>query len=96
MRTSILQTFQATTTPTVVVGPSPNRFGLLLLSPAGTATVTVNTRPPSAEGDGMVLQAGSGPIQLSRAEHGDIVGQAWYFRSSSGNVAVSWIETVET
>lgn len=94
MRTSSLQSATAGTTPAVLVQPSPNRTALLFLAPAGADSVTVNTRPPSAVGDGIVLQASAGAVQLTRDIHGDIVGQAWYARASAGTILTSWIETV--
>ncbi len=94
MRTSSLQTATASTTSAVLVSPSPNRVALLFLAPVGTDNVTVNTRPPSAAGDGIVLQAGAGAVQLTRDLHGDIVGQAWYARASAGTILTSWVESV--
>ncbi len=95
MRTSILQTATATTTSSLVVASSPTRHGLLFLAPFNTGRVTVNTRPPTADGDGLVLQADSGAVQLTRAEHGDIVSLAWFARAAASSVLVSWIETAE-
>lgn len=93
-RNSMVQTGRASTTPAVLVPPSPGRAALLFVAPTGTETVTVNVRPPSAAGDGVVLQAGAGSLQLTREIHGDIVGQAWYARASAGSILTTWIETV--
>ncbi len=94
MRTSILQVAATSTTPTLVVSPSPTRAAILFLAPGGTPTITVNVRSPTADGDGIVLQAGSGAVQLTRETHGDIVGQAWFARASA-NALFTWVETGE-
>ncbi len=94
MRTSSLQTATTSTAPAVLVQPSPNRTALLFLAPVSTATVTVNTRPPAAEGDGILLQSGAGAVQLTRELHGDIVGQAWFARASGAAVLATWVESM--
>ena len=95
MRTSVLRTATVSTTSDLAVAPSPSRAALLFLAPAGTAVITVNTRAPAADGDGIVLQAGSGAVQLTRQTHGDIVGQAWFALAAAGTPLLSWVESGE-
>lgn len=79
--------------PHQIVGPSSNRSAITFIPP-GTGRVTLANQPVSADGNGIVLEAGGKPLRISMDEYGLTPTYAWYAFYVAGSTAVSWIQSV--
>lgn len=81
-------------TSTLLVDASLKRRGLVLFPPTGGGTLTVNTAPIAATGNGLLIVGTMSPFHLCKYIHGDIVNKPLYGFASGGCI-VGWIEVIE-
>ncbi len=75
----------------LLVGPSPNRVGLILTA-ALSGTITYSLSGVAVSGQGVVLSAGQTPCILTLYDHGQIVQMQWTLIHSVGGLSVEIVE----
>jgi len=93
-RHSAIQSVGITSSATAVVGTSPRRTGLIFTPEISGVAYAVSNSADVTKTTGLTVLASSGPLQLTAAEHGDIVKQAWYAVSNSITVTITVLETI--
>lgn len=85
----IVQTAQITDTEVrQILGTDSDRQAIVFSPPASSAEYTVSTERSFAHGAGLVVAAGMGALEITRARHGDAVTRPWFARLASGGPMV--------
>ncbi len=66
------------TTAKQVIGPNPRRTALLLSAPATATAVSYAPKTLASLAEGISLGKGASPLDLTLAQHGSIVQDAWW------------------
>jgi len=76
---------------TPILGPSRNRYGIVLGAPlAGTITYAPNVI--AVAGNGLVVAAGQTDLVLSAETHGNIVTEQWFAFADAANRLAAVVE----
>jgi len=78
-----------------LTGASDSRIALTV-SPPISGSVTLSNDAGVTSGQGLNLGAGSAPLTLTLAEHGDCVQREWLIIGSGAGLGVGLIETLAT
>lgn len=71
----------------LAIGESLTRMALVFPGPLA-GNVTYSLQNPAVSGQGLVLNASSGPFSLDIQTHGDLVRRAWYAVADAGTPTV--------
>lgn len=76
-----------------LIGPSPDRRGLVF-SPPTSGSYTVSNASVANLGEGMTIVAGAPPLVFTQEIHGDCVQKAWFVKTSATPMTVGFIEAL--